>query len=149
MSNRTRGLFVKRLVFSFNLIGCKHEVMIAANVGTWKYLVFALLMLDLKHLGIRMKSIWLWTCSLEACQVLDNLWGWRVLSRVSRWLFANSRSLYPLSSLQSQIFRLSLPVVGMLQAYFGIPIALNYKCIPLGSLCYDARRTVRPPHSCA
>ena len=31
----------------------------------------------------------------------------------------------------------SCPVLVYVRAYFGIPIALNYKYILLGSLCYD------------
>ena len=44
------------------------------------------------------KLSWL-TCSLGARKVavLDNLWGRRVLARVSRWVFANSRGLHSLS----------------------------------------------------
>ena len=34
--NRMRGLFVKHLVFSFNLKSGKHEVMIAADVAAWE-----------------------------------------------------------------------------------------------------------------
>ena len=32
------------------------------------------------------------------------------------------------------------PVLACVRAYFGIPIALNYKYILLGSLCYDATK---------
>ena len=76
--------------------------MVESTLPLWapgKDVVTALLMLDLKRWGVRMKSIWLWTCPLGAClvAVLENLLGWRVLARVSRWLLANSRSLHPLS----------------------------------------------------
>ena len=81
-----------------------------------KDLVFALLMLDLGIWGVRMKSIWLWSCPSGACQVtvLGNLWGWRVLPRVSRWFFENSRNLHSLSFVSPKpIFLLSLPGIGM------------------------------------
>ena len=90
-----RGLFVKRWVFSFTLMVVSTRSWSLPILAPEKDLVFALLMLDLKRWDVRTKPIWLWTCPLGAFQVaiLDNLWGWRVLARVSRWLFANSRSL--------------------------------------------------------
>ena len=90
-----------------------------------------------------MKSFWLWTCSLGACPiaVVDNLWGWRVLERVSRWLFMNSKSLYPLSFVSPLP---DLPSVAA-QCWYasGSTLAfqspqVNYKYILLGCLCCDA-----------
>ena len=72
---------LEALGFQLQLNGCKQEVMITANVSApGKDLVFALLMPDLKRWDVRMKSVWLRTCPLGACQVttLDNLLGWRV-----------------------------------------------------------------------
>ena len=78
------------LVFEFLpcRIGCKDSSLNAwfsastsmvINMRSWllpmsasgKDLLFALLMLDLKRLSVRMKSIWLWTCPLRACQVVS------------------------------------------------------------------------------
>ena len=106
-----------------------------------KDLVFALLMQDLKCWGVRMKSIWLWTCPLGAYQVavLDNLWGWRMLARVSWWLFANSQSPSSVICLSNaKPSNCPYPVLVCVRAYFSIPVTLNYKYILLGSLCFDA-----------
>ena len=108
-------------------------------------------MLDLKRWGVRMKSNRLRTCPLGACTVavLDNLWVWRPLARVSRWFFANSMSLHPLSILQCQIFLLSLPGVGMHQDLLWHSNHLEPQVHPSWEslLWYRqaARRTVRPP----
>ena len=141
-SNQMLGLFLKHFVFSFNLMVAGMRSRSPPVSAPGKGLVFALLMLDLKHWCVRMKSIWLWSCPLWACQVADlgNLWGWRVLARVSQWLSANSRSLDHLS--------LQCPELACVQAYFGIPVTLNYKYILLGSLlwhCQAACRAVQPP----
>ena len=118
-SNQMWGLY--RRHFQLQLDGCKHEVMIAANVSTWERFVFAWLMLDLKHWGVRMKSVWLWTCPLGACKVpvLDNLWGWRVSARVKGWVSGSLRtpgvSILCRLSLQCQVFLPPLPSVCMHQ----------------------------------
>ena len=79
-SNRIPGLFMKRLVFSFNLMVVSTRSWSLPLLAPGKDIVFALLMLDLKHWGVRMKSIWLWTCPLGACQVAvldsDLTHGW-------------------------------------------------------------------------
>ena len=118
------------LGFQLQLGSCKHEVMIAASVAPGKNLI-----IDLKRLDVRMKSIWFRTCPFGACHVavLDNLWGWRVLARVS-WCGAlyYSESLHPLSFVSPM--HNPCPVLVCVWAYFGIPTALNYKYILLGSL---------------
>ena len=65
------------LGFQLLLDGCKHEVMIAANVGTWERPCVWFLMPDLKRWVVIMKSIWLSTFPSGPCQVavLDNVWG--------------------------------------------------------------------------
>ena len=54
------------LGFQLLLDGCKHEVMIAANVGTWERPCVWFLMPDLKRWVVIMKSIWLSTCPIRA-----------------------------------------------------------------------------------
>ena len=54
-SNRMRGLFVKRLVFSFSLMVVRR----GHHRCQCQCLVLALLVQDLKFWGVRMKSIWL------------------------------------------------------------------------------------------
>ena len=122
--------------------------MTTAKISTWldskfqltnqpgKDLVFALLMLDLKRWGVRMKSTWWWTCPLGACQVAvrNNLWGWTVLARVSRWLLAIPRRLHPLV-FDSPVPNFPTVPAQCWYAYFGIPIVLNCEYILLGSLC--------------
>ena len=102
-SNRMRGLFVKDLVFRINLMVVSTRSCLLPMSAPGKDLVFDFLLLDLKRWGVRMKSIWLWICPLAACQVFvpDNLWGWRVLARVNRLLYVNSRSLILLSFLSN------------------------------------------------
>ena len=71
--------------------------------------------------------------------------GWRKLAMVNGWLFANNRSLH---ESQSSVVCLSntvssfcpCPVSAFVGAYFGIPNALNYKYILLGSLRCDAMK---------
>ena len=98
-SNRIRGLFVKSLVFSFNLMVVSLRSLLPPMSVLEQDLVFALLMMDLKLWVVRLKSIWLWTCPLGTNQVAapDNLWGWKVLARINRWFFTNSRSRHPVS----------------------------------------------------
>ena len=50
-------LFVKRLVLSFNLMIVSKGVLSLPMLALGKGLVFALLMLDLNHWGVRTKSI--------------------------------------------------------------------------------------------
>ena len=50
---------MKRLVSRFNFDGCKHEVMIAANVGTWERSSVYFVDTGLEALDVRMKSIYL------------------------------------------------------------------------------------------
>ena len=60
-----------------------------------------------------------------------------MLAKVSRWLFANARSLFPLSfnvSLQCQIFLLSLPKVGMRQGLLWHSNRLELQVYPWESL---------------
>ena len=129
------------LGFQLLLDGCKHEVMIAANVGTWERPCVCFFMPDLKRWVVIMKSIWLSTCPSGPCQVavLDNLWGWRVLARVSWWhlckLLESPSSVICLSNAKSSCC--PCPVFVCVRIYCGVPIALNYKYILLGSLCYD------------
>ena len=129
------------LGFQLLLDGCKHEVMIAANVGTWERPCVWFLMPDLKRWVVIMKSIWLSTFPSGPCQVavLDNLWGWRVLARVSRWLFANTSSFHFLSFVcpVPNLPTFYGPVLVCVRSYFGIPIAFDYNYILLGSLCCD------------
>ena len=74
-SNQTQGLFMKHLVFSFNLMVVSTRPWSLPMLAPGKDLVFSLLMLGLKFYGFKMKSIWLWICLVRACQVavLDNL----------------------------------------------------------------------------
>ena len=141
---------MKHVVFSFNVMVVSMRSRSLPILAPGKDLVFALLMLDLKHSGVRMKSIW-WTCPLGVCQVAvqDNLWRWRVLSRVSWWLSVNSRILHPVSFVHCWIFLLPLPSVGMhhgllwhcnhfeLQVYSSLESLLWYY--------QAAHRTVWPP----
>ena len=118
-----------------------------------KDLVFVLLMLYLKRWGYRMKSVWLRTGRLVVCQVafLDNVWGWKVFARVSRWLFANSRSLHLLLFVSAMP---NLPTVlasaGMRQGLLRHPNRLEQQAYPSWESllwCYEvARSSVRPPH---
>ena len=70
------GLFVQRLVFSFNLMVVSTRSSSLPKPAPGKDVMFTLLMLDLKRWDIRMKSICT-TCPIEAWQVavLDNLLG--------------------------------------------------------------------------
>ena len=62
------------------------------------------------------------TCPLRACQVavLHNLWEWwTALAWVSRWLFANSRSLHPLSFVSNaKSSYCPSPVLVFIRAYY-------------------------------
>ena len=66
-SNRMRGLFVKRLVCSFNLIVVSTRSWSLPMSALGKDLLFALLMLDLKRWDVKMNSTWSWTYPLGAC----------------------------------------------------------------------------------
>ena len=104
-----------------------------------KDLAFALLILELKHWGVRMMSIWLWTCQLGACQ--DAWQGW-----VGGSLQSLGVSVLCRFFLQCQIFLLSLPSFGMHQGLLWNFNRLELQAYPsweslnilLGSLCYDA-----------
>ena len=148
-----RGLFVKRLMFSFNSMVVRTRSWSLPMSAPWKELVFALLMLDLKRWGVKMKSFWLWTCPLGACQVavLDNLLGWRALARVSRWLFANSAGLHPLLFVSPmQTFLLSPSSLSTREGLVWHSDRLELQVYPSWESllwCYQATcRTVRRPH---
>ena len=83
-----------------------------------------------------MKFICLWPCPL---------WGWTVLARVSRWFFANSRSIHPLSfvspipnlpAVPAQCLCVPGPILAFQSPWTSI--------ILLGSLCYTQRTKVSP-----
>ena len=127
-------LFKKHLVFSFNLMVVSTRSWSLLMLAPGKDLAFALLMLDLKHWGI-----WLWTCPLGAHKlaVLDNLWGCRVLTGVSRWLSLQGSPSYVICLFNAKFSYWPCLMLICIPAYSGIPINLNYKYILLGSLCYD------------
>ena len=106
-------------------------------------------MLDLKHWGVRLKSVWLSTFLLQACQdaVLDNLWVWHGCVGGSLWTLGVS--ILCCLCLQCQIFLLSLPSVGMRQSLFWHSNHLELQVYPSWESllwCYQAAcRTVRPP----
>ena len=131
--------------------------MITAFVGTWERSCFCFVDAGPEAFGARMKSIWLWTCPLGACQVavLNNFWGWTVLSRMS----CGSLQTLGVSvkcglSLQCQIFLLSLPSVSMHLGLLWHPSRLELQVYPSWESllrCYQAaRRTHWPPplHDC-
>ena len=100
-----------------------------------KDLVFALLMLYVKRLDVRMKSTWLCTCPLGACQVAGVQSVGKGESLALCKLKESSSSVVCLSNAKSS-FCPCLVLIRVM-AHFGIPIALNYKYILLGSLSYD------------
>ena len=67
------------------------------------------------------------------------LMGVESVGKSELWLFANSRSLHPLSFVfpVPNSSYCPCPVLVCVKACFTIPITLNYKYILLGSLCCD------------
>ena len=113
------------------LDGCKHEVMVAANVGTWERCVcFVDAGLDASgcqdevylvvNLPIR---------GMPGC-CTGQLMGWRVVA-----LCELKVSILCRLSLQARSSYSPCLVFVYVKAYFGFPVALNYKYILLGSLC--------------
>ena len=70
MSNRMQGLFVKRLVFSFDFYGHKHEVLIAANVGIWERSFVCFVDAGLEALGCQDE-----TYLIVKLPIRGNFWG--------------------------------------------------------------------------
>ena len=82
--------------------------------------------------------------SLFGCQpaVVDSLWRWRVLAKVSCWLYVNSRSLHLLSFVSPSPMP-NLQTVPALCWYSSgclLVFQLPWTTSILGSLCYDATK---------
>ena len=133
--------FHDALGFQFQLDNCRHKVMIAANVSTWERPCVCFVDAGLEALGCQ-NEVYLVVnlpirgmpgCCPRQLVAVEECWqGW-----VCGSLRTLGVSILRCLSLQCQIFLLSLSSVGMHQAYFGIPVTLNYKHILLRSLCYD------------
>ena len=143
-----RELFVKRLVFSFNLMVVSTRSWSLPMSAPGKDLVFALLMRDLKCWSVRIKSHLVVNLPIRGipgcCWGGECRQGWVCDSLRTLWV-----SILCRLSLQCQIFLLSLPSVGIHQGLLWHSNRLELQVHPSWESllwCYQAAdRTVRGP----
>ena len=138
-SNRMRKLFVKCLIFSFNLMVVSTRSWSQPMSAPGRDLVFV--EAELRALGCQSKIYLVVNLSIRGmlgCCPIQ-------LVEVESVGKDTSVALWKLKESQSSVVCLfnakssycPCPVLVCVRAYFGMPVALNYKYILHGSLCYD------------
>ena len=114
--------------------------MIAANVGTRETLCVCFVDAGLDELGCQDEVYLVLNLPIRGMLVCFSrqFVGVESVGRGESWFFANPWNLDPLSFVSPKSSYCPCQVTVCVRAYFGIPIALNYKHTLPENLCYDA-----------
>ena len=130
--------------FQLQLDSCKHEVVIAANVGTWERSCVCFVDAVLEALGCQDEVFLVVSLPIRGmpgcCSIqlvgMDSVGKGESVARCEL-----SESPFSVVCLSNAKFSYYLYLVLVrVRTYFGNPVALSHRYILRGSLCYDAIR---------